>query len=870
MLLSVNFGFGQYLYHENFQDISDWTATNTFNNQWVNGESDDTLISYDKKMLYVTCQSCSNEPKYLITSASEYIYITTNSAIPIPSSNYKIKFSYISVIRPALDQLLAQYSYDNATWYDLEDLPMATSWETRSYNVGSLIGFTPGSSIYFRFRLNIGTNVSNIQRVSCAIDNLMIVVNDWDITNLGTTLHIGNNGLFYVKNADYKGNASSTFSNQGTFILDNGSDFFNQGIYSASTADSIIFKGDKPQTFVAPTQPVGTFVVDKMNVNDIVLVDSLLEIQDRLHFMKGTIKTSAHRIPINLGTSNNPIANNDGFVDASVKYYANISDRLFPTGNKGFYRPIVLDNGTLHYTIRYKRENSSATFVPNVLNGISNDGYWIVRMENIGAPGGPGTLKTKIRFASGDGVSAVDETRVAFSPDNIEPYYTSDNFTLTHTGTTFDGTVEINDAIASPIYYIRLGFAKNGKINLKAMLQGPLMNKKKVLWEDINFSNSNWSVSGAGAMTFQLQASFYHVFANKPWKKAFKGLAFINTANQDNRWATTSSGTVTAQMNANVPVSFASTEKYFLEFEYLYDGNASNTFQLQYSIDDGATWSDLSLSATPSTFQRWQTFSLELNSTNFPGFIKGTTPIRFGFKASWGNPYISDNNVPAPLISHLRVVQETTQPEEMTTYLSSSYILDSLVNQNLIPTKFVVPNGVVDTIHVQIRNSNTSTYSIIDQQTVWLMRDGSIKSLSGANHLNFVNTNSGTGYMVVKHRNHLPVMTPNPISYNTTTSSTIIDFSDIANIMDGTAYQYNSGPARYALYLGNATEDIPNGDYYETNSNDFYVVSTKKDQVPDRSYHREDLNLDGFVNAEDFDLVQIGNNHLYFSTVPEP
>jgi hypothetical protein len=150
------------------------------------------------------------------------------------------------------------------------------------------------------------------------------------------------------------------------------------------------------------------------------------------------------------------------------------------------------------------------------------------------------------------------------------------------------------------------------------------------------------------------------------------------------------------------------------------------------------------------------------------------------------------------------------------------------------------------------------------------MKDGTIKSLAGKNYLKFAHTNSGSGYFVVKHRNHLPVMSANSISFSPTTETTVIDFTDINNIKDATAYQYTSGPDKYALYLGNVTEDFPNGDYYETNASDYFIVSVKNNAIPDRGFYREDINMDGYVNSEDFNLVQIGNNNLYFTTVPEP
>ncbi len=865
LLFLSNWVYSQYLYTENFEDISDWTVTFSGNNQWINGIGNDSIYSIEGKCIYVSCASCGQSPLYEIGLVSNQTEIKMNSPVTIPSNNYKIKFSYFNVARLS-DILSVEYSYDNSTWNNLTNLSMSTKWKRVSIPITDLSGFTPGSSVYFRFVFNIGTIVTPSTRHGCGIDNFSIVSNDWDITNISTILSISNNEVLYLKNADYTSNSSSSLYNSGSFILDNGSDFANLGTYMSS-GDSVIFRGNMPQTFTAPIQPVGTVFIDKSNVNQTVMVDSFLEIKDRLHFVKGVIKTSANRFPINLLTSSNPIASDDGFVDARVKYYTTISNRLFPTGHKGVYRPIILDNGNLHYTIRYRRENSSATFNNNFLDSVSTQGYWAVRVENIGIPGSP--QKTVLSYKTGDFVYNVDSTRIAISENVNGPYTTDENFITTHSGTTSNGTVEIDKAIELPLYYLRVGYAKDGRINLNAMLQGPLMDSTKVLWQQTSFAPANWTTN-IGSMKFITEANSSNVETNRPWKKAFDGLAFVNTVSNTNKWSSTGSGVSTAQMNADVPISFSASEEYYVEFDYFYDGNNDNYFQFQYSINNGATWNDLPVSKTPSTYQKWDRFKFELNSDNFPGFIAGTTPIRFGFKGTWGPTHITDANVPSPLIDNLKITQKVSQPEEMTTHLSSSYILDSLIGIGEIATHYKAPLGAVDVIKIEIRDINTSIYTVIDEQIAWLMYDGTIKSLSGLNYLKFVHRNSDSGYMVIKHRNHLPVMTPNPITFNPTTETTLIDFTDITNIMDATAYKYKAGPDKYALYLGNATEDFLNSDYYETNATDFYVVSTKNNQNPDRSYHREDLNLDGYVNGNDFELVQLGNNNLYFTTVPEP
>ena len=861
----------QYLYFEDFEDITDWTVTPGTNNNWINTIGDDSLYGPYGKFIFVSCNTCNNNPQYYIALSPNQTYISLNSSINIPSTNYKIELDYYDVTRPS-DDLKLEYSYDNTNWSTLSTFSMTTKWKRVSFPVTDLSGFTPGANVYFRFFFDIGTILPPNYRYSCGIDNFAIVRNDWDITNLSTVLSLNNNTVLYIKNADYSANNTATLNNSGTIILDNGSDILSMGTYNPSSNDTIKFSGTNNQYFLSPVNSVGTFMVDKNSPTHIVMVDSFLQIQDRLHLSKGIVKTSAKRFPVNLANSSNPIASSDSYVDGKIKYAANITNRLFPTGNKGVYRPIILDNGNIPHTIRYVRQTTPSTPTYNAYNldSVSTSGYWVIELENSGTPGV--NKMTKLSFGTGDNVYTKDSTRVALSDIGENgPFDTDDAWTTTHTGTPSNGTVAANDAIAVPKYYARVGYSKDGRINLKAMLQGPLMDSTKVLWQDTDFSVSNWNVT-AGDMHFQREADKTYLnnyFANKPWAAAFKGLAFVGLLSQENSWehGFFLPGSSVATMNADVPLTFSSTETYYLEFDYLYDGNNGNKLYLMYSTDNGNTWNHMTL---PSTNQKWELFRKELNSTNFPGFNPGVTPIRFGFRGQWGSPIIMDDSVPAPLIDNLRIKQKLSQPEEMTTYLSTAYILDSLIGTNHIPSLHPTPQGAVDLITIYLRNNNTTSYTVLDSQIVWLMKDGTIKSLAGKNYLKFAHTNSGSGYFVVKHRNHLPVMSANSISFSPTTETTVIDFTDINNIKDATAYQYASSPDKYALYLGNATEDFPNGDYYETNATDYFIVSAKNNTIPDRGFYREDINMDGYVNSEDFNLVQIGNNNLYFSTVPEP
>jgi hypothetical protein len=69
--------------------------------------------------------------------------------------------------------------------------------------------------------------------------------------------------------------------------------------------------------------------------------------------------------------------------------------------------------------------------------------------------------------------------------------------------------------------------------------------------------------------------------------------------------------------------------------------------------------------------------------------------------------------------------------------------------------------------------------------------------------------------------------------------------------------------------MGNVYDDVPNGDIGEVNASDFFVVSTENDMNLE-GYYLSDLNMDGVVNADDFNLIQIGNQNLHYTDIPLP
>ncbi|HRG22187.1 MAG TPA: Ig-like domain-containing protein [Saprospiraceae bacterium] len=83
-------------------------------------------------------------------------------------------------------------------------------------------------------------------------------------------------------------------------------------------------------------------------------------------------------------------------------------------------------------------------------------------------------------------------------------------------------------------------------------------------------------------------------------------------------------------------------------------------------------------------------------------------------------------------------------------------------------------NAIVDWVFVELRDKDDAK-KVISTRSALLQRDGDIVDLDGVSALAFPNTPYDAYYVVVKHRNHLGVMTASAISFQNLSS--IIDFT---------------------------------------------------------------------------------------------
>ncbi|MBN1326971.1 MAG: T9SS type A sorting domain-containing protein, partial [Candidatus Cloacimonetes bacterium] len=212
---------------------------------------------------------------------------------------------------------------------------------------------------------------------------------------------------------------------------------------------------------------------------------------------------------------------------------------------------------------------------------------------------------------------------------------------------------------------------------------------------------------------------------------------------------------------------------------------------------------------------------------------------------------------------------------DLTLFLEGAYQDDGYMRHDLIDNDFlplISPyNGesvdyfpetgiipIVDWIEIQLRETEDgiSLYSC----NAFLLSDGSVVDINGNNSLPFFNTSDREFYLVIRHRNHIDIMTANPyiLSDNPVIPS-IIDLSQVDSIYGIGFTELADGTIAMLTGDGSNNNQIQNDD-----KNEFWI-----NQVNYAGYLSADFNLNGQVQNDDKNEYWI-NNVGRGLTFPEP
>ncbi len=162
----------------------------------------------------------------------------------------------------------------------------------------------------------------------------------------------------------------------------------------------------------------------------------------------------------------------------------------------------------------------------------------------------------------------------------------------------------------------------------------------------------------------------------------------------------------------------------------------------------------------------------------------------------------------------------------------SPYGTGEQVNIDASFTQDTTSNAVVDWVLVELRAA-TFPYELLDRKAAFLQRDGDIVNLDGHSIIQFRAVPLGNYNCIIRHRNHLAVMTTSPIWMGYT--QTTIDFT-LSNSYLGTGgFGQNYIDGKWMLYTGDANQD-------------------NEITAPDKILFSEDNGLFGEYRIPDFDL----------------
>lgn len=254
-----------------------------------------------------------------------------------------------------------------------------------------------------------------------------------------------------------------------------------------------------------------------------------------------------------------------------------------------------------------------------------------------------------------------------------------------------------------------------------------------------------------------------------------------------------------------------------------------------------------------------------INSSNTNGLGYGEKYYwRVAGENIYGQTFYSDvwNFVTKSMQVAIRVFMEGPYAggDSMLTTLNKNHFIPAAQPYNVAPWNYsgtevdsTIPPGVVDWVLVQLR-TGTSSSTTIAERAAFLDKNGYIVDLDGVSPLKFKGVEPGNYYLVVEHRNHLPIMSADTISLP---STNIYDFTKSKTSTYGNNALIDLGGGSFGMIAGDNDGDkvISVNDYNSIAHNFFHT-----------GYYNSDDNMDGVVSSADYNYVS--GNLFKYSFVP--
>lgn len=174
-------------------------------------------------------------------------------------------------------------------------------------------------------------------------------------------------------------------------------------------------------------------------------------------------------------------------------------------------------------------------------------------------------------------------------------------------------------------------------------------------------------------------------------------------------------------------------------------------------------------------------------------------------------------------------------------------------------TEQTLPDQMTDWILMQL--SATPESQPIASKSALLLKDGRVCQNGTADVICFRDIPVGKYYLTIRHRNHLPIMSAQPLDLQKK-SICEIDFTTSPDLTYGAEALTAVSIDRWALWAGDVDQDgkIGPGDFQE------WYSAAKRNAT---GYEKSDLNLDGHVSIEDYDRWTASAQSAATSKIPD-
>lgn len=317
------------------------------------------------------------------------------------------------------------------------------------------------------------------------------------------------------------------------------------------------------------------------------------------------------------------------------------------------------------------------------------------------------------------------------------------------------------------------------------------------------------------------------------------------------------------------PFDLSNTTDISLSYDYAYVRYANgyeDGFRVEISTDCGQSWTILldqfgtELATAPDNSDNWSPTCDDWanNTINLNEYANQEIQLRFVGVNGWGNNFYLDNIqvnatvVPPSIVQVQLMLEGTYNPlsNEMSTALIDSGLLPNAQSYQAAPWNYMgneqaisLSSNVVDWILVELRNANDIT-TTMGSAAALLYKNGNLHSADGGEGVKFYGIDDTQNYyIVIRHKNHIDIVSSIPLAVN---NAAAYDFTNTDNVLQGSSQLVAVADGMHAMLAGDADG---NG---VCNVADYNIYLSQLAGL--NTYQTADLNLDGNVSIDDFNL----------------